>query len=184
MLVEPLLAPQLEIQATARIWRIGQTKETVVFNYAINDSVDFRVAELRARAGTSLFLANDTSGAERESMLGQTKDLGKEARSRTKETAEVLDDEVCLILLHLREQVPLTERTSLQQDEIARCLLSSEHYAELQRSLLPFRLRNNRIPLPDLPEAQHKDMNGYHEMEAPGIAAAGRAVAQQEGGVA
>jgi len=102
MLVEPLLAPQLEIQATARIWRIGQTKETVVFNYAINDSVDFRVAELRARAGTSLFLANDTSGAERESMLGQTKDLASKG-SRTKETAEVLDDEVSLNLLGQRD---------------------------------------------------------------------------------
>jgi len=181
MLVEPFLGPQLEVQATARIWRIGQTKETVVFNYAISDSVDFRVAELRARAGTSLFLANDDSNAGRESMLGQTKDLASN-RSRTKETVEALEDEV-----RLRYYLVALANVSLTicirgQDEIARCLLSTEHYAELQRSLLPFRLRNNRIPLPGVPGAEEEDIDDHHEMEAPGIAAAGRAVAREEAG--
>ncbi|GAA5969844.1 hypothetical protein JCM3765_004593 [Sporobolomyces pararoseus] len=129
ILLEPLLAPQLEIQATARIWRIGQTKETTVFNFLVKDTVDQRVAELRARLNTSLFVARDGDyDAEKESALGQQHSLAsKEARSRTKNeaSAEALDDE----------------------DEIARCLLSPEHYLALQRALL--RLRED--PLPPLP---------------------------------
>lgn len=98
ILLEPLLAPQLEIQATARIWRIGQTKETTVFNFLVKDTVDERVAELRARSNTSLFVARDGDyDAEKESALGRQQSLAsKEARSRTKNeaSAEALDDEV------------------------------------------------------------------------------------------
>lgn len=47
-LVEPLLHPSLEIQAVARVHRIGQKSETTVFQYFVADSVDERVAELRA----------------------------------------------------------------------------------------------------------------------------------------
>ncbi|GAA5992964.1 hypothetical protein JCM5350_003062 [Sporobolomyces pararoseus] len=135
ILLEPLLAPQLEIQATARIWRIGQTKETTVFNFLVKDTVDERVAELRARSNTSLFVARDGDyDAEKESALGRQQSLAsKEARSRTKNeaSAEALDDE----------------------DEIARCLLSPEHYLALQRALL--RLRNDPLPpLPEIPAAE------------------------------
>lgn len=97
ILLEPLLAPQLEIQATARIWRIGQTQETRVFQLMVNDTTDERVAELRARSGTSLFIAQGSHDAGRESLLGQQQGLAsKEARSKTKSeaSAEALDDEV------------------------------------------------------------------------------------------
>jgi SNF2 family DNA or RNA helicase len=53
-LVEPLLHPSLEIQAVARVHRIGQKHETNVFQYYVTDSVDERVAELRAVSGTRL----------------------------------------------------------------------------------------------------------------------------------
>ena len=47
-LVEPLLHPSLEVQAIARVHRIGQQNKTTVFQYAIMNSVDERVAHLRA----------------------------------------------------------------------------------------------------------------------------------------
>lgn len=69
-LVEPLLHPSLEVrdsfrsqstdaeadfshapkqlQAVARVHRITQTKDTFVYKYAVNDTVDRRVEELRA----------------------------------------------------------------------------------------------------------------------------------------
>ena len=46
MLVEPLLQPALELQAIARIHRIGQTQNTTVFQYVVNDTVDERIALL------------------------------------------------------------------------------------------------------------------------------------------
>ncbi|GAA5841899.1 hypothetical protein JCM3766R1_002531 [Sporobolomyces carnicolor] len=156
ILLEPLLAPQLEIQATARIWRIGQTQETRVFQLMVNDTTDERVAELRARSGTSLFIAQGSHDAGRESLLGQQQGLAsKEARSKTKSeaSAEALDDE----------------------DDIARCLLSPQHYIALQKALLPQFFRNGRLP--PLPEAD-ADAGGDardHEMAPAGIAAVGRA---------
>lgn len=46
MLVEPLLQPALELQAIARVHRIGQTQDTTVFQYVIKDTVDKRIALL------------------------------------------------------------------------------------------------------------------------------------------
>ena len=61
------------------------------------------------------------------------------------------------------------------QDDIARCLLSPQHYIALQKALLPQFFRNGRLP--PLPEAD-ADAGGDardHEMAPAGIAAVGRA---------
>lgn len=47
MLVEPLVHSAVELQAVGRVHRIGQTKETCVFQYYVANTVDQRVAELR-----------------------------------------------------------------------------------------------------------------------------------------
>ncbi|GAA5838983.1 hypothetical protein JCM9279_002557 [Rhodotorula babjevae] len=117
-LVEPLLASHLELQAVARVHRITQTKQTVVYQFAVSDTVDRRVADLRARQGTSLFLKDSLVDAEKESRLVQQKD-------RAKTNVKRLDD--------------LTE----DEDDLARCILSPEAFLTLQRSLLPQRLQQH-----------------------------------------
>ncbi|GAA5942532.1 E3 ubiquitin-protein ligase IRC20 [Sporobolomyces koalae] len=145
MLVEPLLAPQLEIQATARIWRIGQTKVTTVFNYLVRDTVDERVAQVRARNHTSLFLE---TGSDPVSFATSGSNFSSNS-SRTK-NVEALDDE----------------------DEIARCLLAPEHYLALQQALLvgprPNEMENA------VPEEAVEGSREVAEMGPAGIAAAGR----------
>ncbi|CEQ41752.1 SPOSA6832_03505 [Sporobolomyces salmonicolor] len=155
MLVEPLLQPSLELQAVARVHRIGQTKETTVFQYTVNDTPDKRVAELRARQNTSLFLADQQLDALKESRLGQQKGLAsKEARKETRHVEEAIDDE----------------------DDIARCLLAPEAFVNLQRALLPFRLRDAQ---PSVAAADRNFHGGSaargHRMGMAGMAAAGRA---------
>ncbi|KPV71995.1 uncharacterized protein RHOBADRAFT_56135 [Rhodotorula graminis WP1] len=115
-LVEPLLASHLELQAVARVHRITQTKQTVVYQFAVSDTVDRRVADLRARQGTSLFLKDSHVDAEKESRLVQQKD-------RAKTNVKRLDDAV------------------EDEDDLARCILPPEAFLNLQRSLLPQRLQ-------------------------------------------
>ncbi|KDE04385.1 hypothetical protein, variant [Microbotryum lychnidis-dioicae p1A1 Lamole] len=120
-LVEPVLHPSLEIQAVARVHRIGQTARTAVYQYYVSDSVDQRVAELRGRQGTSLFLKSSYSNsAAKESKLNQ-KDLSTRGTNGTKGVDESVED----------------------QDDLIRCLFAPEHYLNLQRSLLPPLLRND-----------------------------------------
>ncbi|GAA5889557.1 hypothetical protein JCM5296_005984 [Sporobolomyces johnsonii] len=160
MLVEPLLQPSLELQAVARVHRIGQTKETTVFQYTVNDTPDKRVAELRARQNTSLFLADQQLDALKESRLGQQKGLAsKEARKETRHVEEAIDDE----------------------DDIARCLLAPEAFVNLQRALLPFRLRGAE-PIADANDGNVHEGGavGGHRMGMAGMAAAGRAAGAAE----
>ncbi|SCV70192.1 BQ2448_1586 [Microbotryum intermedium] len=119
-LVEPVLHPSLEIQAVARVHRIGQTARTSVYQYYVSDSVDQRVAELRGRQGTSLFLKSSQSNTAKESKLNQ-RDLSTRGTNGTKGVDESVED----------------------QDDLIRCLFAPEHYLNLQRSLLPPQLRND-----------------------------------------
>ncbi|BGP51473.1 hypothetical protein JCM10450v2_007415 [Rhodotorula kratochvilovae] len=116
-LVEPLLHPSLELQAVARVHRITQTKQTMVFQYAVTDTVDRRVANLRARQNTSLFLADTDVDAAKESRLVQQKDR---AQIDLKKVDDATEDE----------------------DDLARCILAPEAFLHLQRCLLPHRLQD------------------------------------------
>ncbi|KAJ3385204.1 hypothetical protein HDU80_000741 [Chytriomyces hyalinus] len=54
-LVEPVVNPNLEMQAINRVHRIGQTKETFVYRYIIKDTIEERVCALvNRRASTNL----------------------------------------------------------------------------------------------------------------------------------
>lgn len=123
-LVEPLLHPSLELQAAGRIHRMGQTKETTVFQYYVTDTVDQRVAELRARQQSSLFLKSSVTSAARDSRLTE-QDMGTANTSITakKTSEEALNDD----------------------DEITQCILSPLHFLALQQSLLPPSLRNEKV---------------------------------------
>lgn len=94
MLVEPLLHPSLELQAVGRVHRIGQTKSTQVFQYFIADTVDARVAELRAVQGTSLFLQGQTDAAEEGKRVERDWAKQEGAKGAMKASEEAIDDEV------------------------------------------------------------------------------------------
>ncbi|GAA5866067.1 hypothetical protein JCM3774_000014 [Rhodotorula dairenensis] len=118
-LVEPLLHPSLELQAVARVHRITQTKDTFVYKYAVSDSVDRRVEDLRATQSTSLFLASDSGvNAAKESRMVQQTERASAAARKVAKTDELIDDE----------------------DQIAQILLAPSAFQNLQRSLLPARL--------------------------------------------
>ncbi|BGP35067.1 hypothetical protein JCM10296v2_006897 [Rhodotorula toruloides] len=156
-LIEPLLHPSLELQAVARVHRITQTRDTFVFQYAITDSVDRRVADLRARQGTSLFLAEQGQDQEKESRLVQQKDRPSAEARKAAKTDELIDDE----------------------EDLARCILSPDHYLSLQRALLPARLRQNLPPIPAEPMV-HAEGSGSQPAAMAGIAAAARAAVEEE----
>ncbi|GAA5899656.1 hypothetical protein JCM6882_001177 [Rhodosporidiobolus microsporus] len=171
-LVEPLMAPQLELQAVARVHRIGQHNTTIVHQYVVSDTVDERVAQLRARQGTSLFVADAQTDARKESFLGQQKDRASaEARKAAKTSDEAIDDE----------------------DDIAQCLLAPEAFLNLQRALLPHRLREGNPAGPSGSgvngNAPQPAIRGERVEDVPaamaGMAAAGRAASEAgEGAVA
>ncbi|KAM0747530.1 hypothetical protein T439DRAFT_328769 [Meredithblackwellia eburnea MCA 4105] len=120
-LVEPLLHPSLELQAVGRIHRIGQSKETRVFQYFVRDSVDERLAELRGRHKSSLFLNSGPVNTRKESLILQD-DMAKTNTADKKGSEESIDDE----------------------DDISRILFAPDHFVNIQRSLLPVRLRGRR----------------------------------------
>ncbi|KAK4049943.1 hypothetical protein OIV83_003767 [Microbotryomycetes sp. JL201] len=151
-LVEPLLHPSLEIQAVARVHRIGQKNDTTVYQYFVSDSVDQRVAELRARNNTSLFTPKAKRDTAQESRISQ-RDMSTTGKGRTAAAGgdEAMDDE----------------------DEISRCLFKPEHYLNLQRALLPVRLRGVKRGRPD--DRDDEDEHCAARRRA-GLAALGRAV--------
>ncbi|KAK4051523.1 hypothetical protein OIO90_004737 [Microbotryomycetes sp. JL221] len=159
-MVEPLLHPSLEIQAVARVHRIGQKNDTKVFQYFVSDSVDQRVAELRARNKTSLFTPKVNRDTAEESRISQQDMSTANAKGATGGGEEAIDDE----------------------DEISRCLLKAEHYLNLQRTLLPMRLRGLKRPRPEddnVAEAG-RALGGDDDLQAPrrlaGLAAINRAM--------
>ncbi|KAM0786243.1 hypothetical protein ACM66B_007043 [Microbotryomycetes sp. NB124-2] len=158
-LVEPLLHPSLEIQAVARVHRIGQKNDTKVYQYFVADSVDQRVAELRARNKTSLFTPRVNRDTAQESRISQ-RDMSTAVKGRTAAAGgdEAMDDE----------------------DEISRCLLKPEHYVNLQRALLPIRLRGVKRA------RQDDDQGDADEGQPPATARrlAGAAAISRAGGVA
>lgn len=55
-ILEPLVNTSLELQALGRVHRIGQTKETSVWCYYVNDTVEERILALSAYKGQSLYM--------------------------------------------------------------------------------------------------------------------------------
>lgn len=121
ILVEPLLHPALELQAVGRVHRIGQNKSTSVWQYAVADTVDMRIAELRARQGSSLFFAGG-GGA----LAMQT---------RTQKESEALTADISAASAN--KGANSSEEAVADVDDVAQCLFTPEHYATLQKALFP-----------------------------------------------
>lgn len=115
-MVEPLLQTALEVQAIARVHRIGQFRETTVFQYLIPETVDERIAlyTLR-RKGHALFSKDqDTSALH----AAAPQPVGASSESKLSMT--------------LRKNTKLT----MHPDDMANILFNESEYEMLQRILL------------------------------------------------
>ncbi|KIO23592.1 hypothetical protein M407DRAFT_26964 [Tulasnella calospora MUT 4182] len=83
MLVEPTVNISFEIQAIARVDRLGQREETEVYCYYAMDTVEQNILNIAARKGTSLYTASNATTAvdlaapavtERQTVEAPTKD--------------------------------------------------------------------------------------------------------------
>ncbi|KAG8904371.1 hypothetical protein FRC01_008755, partial [Tulasnella sp. 417] len=63
MLVEPTVNISFEIQAIARVDRLGQKEETEVYCYYAIDTVEQNILDIAARKGTSLYTASNATTA-------------------------------------------------------------------------------------------------------------------------
>ncbi|ORY26908.1 SNF2 family N-terminal domain-domain-containing protein [Naematelia encephala] len=61
-LLEPVLKHSFELQAIGRVDRLGQDKETTVFCYATNETVESRILVQGVRNGTSIYLSEEEAG--------------------------------------------------------------------------------------------------------------------------
>ncbi|KAG0036681.1 hypothetical protein BGZ82_003869 [Podila clonocystis] len=94
---EPLVNPVLQAQAVSRVHRIGQTKETFVHYYVVNDSVEIPVFNLferniAASSGASSHDHDYESGAEQ--MLKELHIEGESSKSSGSGTSGYVDDEM------------------------------------------------------------------------------------------
>ncbi|KAF9296961.1 hypothetical protein BGZ74_010078 [Mortierella antarctica] len=93
---EPLVNPVLQAQAVSRVHRIGQTKETFVHYYVVNDSVEIPVFNLferniAASSGASSHDHDHESGAEQ--MLKELHIEGESSRSSGPSTLGHVDND-------------------------------------------------------------------------------------------
>lgn len=83
--LEPLMNHALELQAIGRVHRIGQTRETHVYCYMVNETVEQRIVALAASRGQCVYLSQDAntvdSAALQASQLAHVgSDVSREAR--------------------------------------------------------------------------------------------------------
>lgn len=100
-LLEPLVNHSLELQAIGRVHRIGQTRPTTVFSYAVSETVEHRIVEMARRRGQSLFTRDNCishdlkDSAEMAAKVQQSK--GRTSSGREGEYVAHMDDLVdCL----------------------------------------------------------------------------------------
>ncbi|TKX25328.1 ATP-dependent helicase-like protein [Elsinoe australis] len=78
MLCEPLVNPGIELQAIARVHRIGQNRETKVFMYLVSGTVEEGVYEVSVKRRLEVMHRSRGGGGSKEASRGATPALGGE----------------------------------------------------------------------------------------------------------
>lgn len=88
-LLEPLVNHSIELQAIGRVHRIGQSRETTVYVYQVNDTVEERIVHLATERGQSLITRENCVSMDLEdaaAMVAKTQeDKGRSGSVRAKE---------------------------------------------------------------------------------------------------
>jgi len=141
ILVEPLLQVALEVQAIARVHRIGQRQRTTVYQYVIPTTVDERIALLSLhRKGHTLFSRSqdqDSLNAPSVPLASPGKSSTKSSTSagtssgssgkRKKKTIEVGRDGAA---------GSAQDSDKVDVDDLAKLLLEKQEFDQLQKILL------------------------------------------------
>lgn len=106
MLVEPTVNHNFEVQAIARIDRLGQKKSTEVYCYSVEDTVERSILDLAARQGLSLYTKDKAEVAMDVSQFQRGKEA-IDAPSRGKKTGDFIasgEDMLAITFPHLYEE--------------------------------------------------------------------------------
>lgn len=139
ILVEPLLQTALEVQAIARVHRIGQKQATTVFQYVVSETVDERIAfhSLRQK-GHMLFSRVQTAEAlNAPAVPPPSPTKSKQSKGIVEQGIDVIRD--------------------IDEDDVAKMLLDDEPYAKLQQALVKRAAERHRVA---------EDDRVYREWEA------------------
>ncbi|KAL0952896.1 hypothetical protein HGRIS_007114 [Hohenbuehelia grisea] len=124
-LLESVVHHGFEVQAIARIDRMGQKRATGVYCYYAEDTVEKNILDLAARQGLSLYTKQNSVGTlNLASLAGDTKNKATTARTKTKKSQQkgdfifALDDMLAILFPHMYEDpeylIPEEEDVEMQ----------------------------------------------------------------------
>ncbi|KDR77994.1 hypothetical protein GALMADRAFT_244962 [Galerina marginata CBS 339.88] len=119
-LLESVVHHSFEIQAIARIDRLGQTRPTQVYCYYAEDTIECNILDLAARKGLSLYTKENSSGTVSVSPFNQDSEQGIDDPEKRKvlqkgDFIHKVDDMLSILFPHMFEDLeyllPPTEVT-------------------------------------------------------------------------
>ncbi|KAF9459395.1 SNF2 family N-terminal domain-containing protein [Collybia nuda] len=136
-LLESVVHHGFEIQAIARIDRMGQTRPTEVYCYYAEDTVERNILDLAARQGLSLYTKENSAGTLNVSSLGmnvETKTVDSPVKRVQKgDFIFKIDDMLAILFPHMYEDVEYllpSEDVEMVNGEIENSIRSSSRNVE------------------------------------------------------
>ncbi|PVF98205.1 hypothetical protein CPB86DRAFT_825898 [Serendipita vermifera] len=105
IIIEPTVNHNFEVQAIARIDRMGQTRETEVYCYSVEDTVERNILDLGARQGLSLYTKENAEIAMDVTKLQRGKEK-VDAPARSRKVGDFIasgEDMLAIMFPHLYE---------------------------------------------------------------------------------
>ncbi|TFK67239.1 hypothetical protein BDN72DRAFT_843332 [Pluteus cervinus] len=125
-LMESVVHHGFELQAIARIDRMGQTRQTEVFCYYAEDTIEKNILDLAARQGLSLYTKDKSAGTLHVTSFAHDEDKKKITDSRSKKKVQKgdfilkTDDMLAILFPHLYEDleylIPQDGLDGMEQD--------------------------------------------------------------------
>ncbi|KAG1816837.1 SNF2 family N-terminal domain-containing protein [Suillus subaureus] len=145
-LVESVVNHGFEVQAIARIDRMGQTKPTEVFCYYAEDTVEKNILDLAARQGLSLYTKDNSAGTLNLTPFAM--DAGKKTVESSGKKKQVqkgdfifkVNDMLAILFPHMFEEIQYLLPSEEPSDEIAMEVEPTGQHEQLNAEAGPSRL--------------------------------------------
>lgn len=124
-LVESVVNHGFEVQAIARIDRMGQTKPTEVFCYYAEDTVEKNILDLAARQGLSLYTKDNSAGTLNLTPFAMdagkktVESSGKKKQAQKGDFIFKVNDMLAILFPHMFEEIQYLLPPEEPSDEIA-----------------------------------------------------------------